>query len=48
MSRGKILRDTNAGPGLIFLDGRQLQFTLEEHWRSSTPPKVGGGGGGCA
>lgn len=41
MQRGKILRDTNAGPGLIFLDGKQLTFTLENHWKSADVPKSG-------
>jgi hypothetical protein len=39
--RGKILRDTNAGPGLLSIDRVQHPFTLEAHWRSDTPPKVG-------
>lgn len=42
MLRGKILRDTNAGAGLLFVNGEQKAFTLETHWKSSTPPKVGG------
>jgi hypothetical protein len=41
MTRGKIMRDTNAGPGIIFVSGEQKPFTLENHWKSSTPPKVG-------
>lgn len=39
--RGKILRDTNAGPGLLSSEGVQHPFTLETHWKSDTPPKVG-------
>lgn len=39
--RGKILRDTNAGPGLLSSEGVQHPFTLEAHWKSDTPPKVG-------
>lgn len=39
--RGKILRDTSAGPGLLSIDGRQFPFTLEDHWRSDTPPTTG-------
>ena len=39
--RGKILRDTNAGPGLLSSEGLQHPFTLETHWKSDTPPKVG-------
>jgi hypothetical protein len=40
--RGKILRDTNAGDGIIHINNEQKPFTLEKNWRSSTPPKVGG------
>jgi hypothetical protein len=39
--RGKILRDTNAGPGLLSIDGNQHPFTLEHHWKSDLPPRVG-------
>ncbi len=39
--RGKILRDTNAGPGLLVVEGTQYPFTLEAHWRGEIPPKVG-------
>lgn len=39
--RGKILRDTNAGPGLLIVSGTQHPFTLEGHWRGDIPPKVG-------
>lgn len=39
--RGKILRDTNAGPGLLSSSGTQHPFTLETHWKSDMPPKVG-------
>jgi hypothetical protein len=38
--RGTVLRDTNAGPGLLSVDGRQLVFTLEQHWRGATAPTV--------
>lgn len=41
MSRGKIMRDTNAGSGIVFIDGEQKTFTLESNWKSGTPPKVG-------
>jgi hypothetical protein len=37
--RGKILRDTNSGPGLVNVDGQQHQFTLEGTWKSAVPPK---------
>lgn len=39
--RGKILRDTNAGPGLLSSNGTQHPFTLETHWKSDQPPRVG-------
>lgn len=39
--RGKILRDTNAGPGLLSSAGNQHPFTLESHWKSDQPPRVG-------
>jgi hypothetical protein len=35
------MRDTNAGTGIVFVNGEQKNFTLETHWKSSTPPKVG-------
>lgn len=35
-ARGVVLRDTNAGPGLVVVAGRQLPFTLEQHWRDQT------------
>ena len=39
--RGTILRDTNAGPGLLVVDGSQHPFLLEGSWRGATPPRVG-------
>jgi hypothetical protein len=39
--RGKILRDTSAGNGLIVVDGQQYPFMLEGTWRSEVPPAVG-------
>jgi hypothetical protein len=39
--RGKILRDTSAGNGLIVVDGQQYSFTLEGTWKSEAPPAVG-------
>jgi hypothetical protein len=39
--RGKVLRDTNGGPGLRSLDGQHVQFTLEGMWRSEAPPVPG-------
>ena len=41
LKRGKILRDTNAGPGLLTLEGKQYVFTLEQMWVSDVPPRVG-------
>jgi hypothetical protein len=38
--RGKVLRDTSAGAGLLIVDGLQYPFSLEV-WRSQTPPKPG-------
>lgn len=37
--RGKVLRDTNAGPGLLSVEGQQYPFNLEGLWRSDTAPK---------
>ncbi len=39
--RGKVLRDTNAGPGLLSIDGQHVQFSLEGVWRSEAPPVPG-------
>jgi len=39
--RGKVLRDTSAGPGLLSVDGTQHQFGLEGRWKSADPPKPG-------
>ena len=39
--RGKVLRDTNGGPGLLSIDGQHVQFTLEGVWRAETPPVPG-------
>jgi hypothetical protein len=39
--RGKILRDTSTGPGLLSIDGNQHQFTLEGIWKAADPPKPG-------
>lgn len=43
MPRGKILRDTSNGDGVIFMNDtqQQLTFSLEHHWKSGEPPKVG-------
>ncbi|MDR3753563.1 MAG: hypothetical protein P4K93_00225 [Terracidiphilus sp.] len=39
--RGKILRDTSAGNGLVVIEGQQYPFMLEGTWRSEVPPAVG-------
>ena len=39
--RGRILRDTNAGDGLLAVEGRQIAFSLETNWTSDEPPRVG-------
>ena len=38
--RGRILRDTSLGEGLIFVDGEQYPFRLESLWKSEYAPKV--------
>lgn len=38
--RGKVVRDTNAGDGLIVIDGKQYAFALEGVWCSETAPRV--------
>lgn len=40
VKRGKIIRDTNAGPGLLSIEGQQHQFTLEGVWKSDVAPAV--------
>ena len=39
--RGKVLRDTTMGNGLLMVDGRQFPFTLEGMWQSEDAPRVG-------
>jgi len=39
--RGKVLRDTSAGPGLLMVEGQQYPFVLEGVWKSETAPKAG-------
>jgi len=41
MARGKILRDTTLGPGLIAVSGKQYAFMLEKNWKSDVPPATG-------
>lgn len=38
--RGTILRDTNAGPGMIMVAGVKKTFTLEQHWQGVVAPQV--------
>lgn len=38
--RGKILRDTSVGPGLLSIGLEQYPFPLEGMWKSDTAPKV--------
>lgn len=42
IKRGRILRDTNAGDGLVSIEGRQYPFGLEGMWRSDFAPRVNG------
>ena len=39
--RGKVLRDTTSGPGLLMMEGQQCRFSLEGEWKSEAPPKPG-------
>jgi hypothetical protein len=39
--RGKVLRDPNAGPGLLMVEGQQYPFALEGVWKSEIAPKPG-------
>jgi hypothetical protein len=39
--RGKILRDTSNGAGLLSSGGVQYEFTLQGEWKSDNPPSVG-------
>ena len=39
--RGRVLRDTNSGPGLMSVRGKKYSFTLEEMWQSEVPPRSG-------
>jgi hypothetical protein len=39
--RGKVLRDTNPGPGLLSIDGQHVQFSFEGIWRCEMPPFPG-------
>lgn len=39
--RGKVLRDTSAGPGLLMVEGQQYPFALEGVWKSEAAPRPG-------
>ncbi|WP_263376049.1 hypothetical protein [Granulicella aggregans] len=39
--RGRVLRDTNIGPGLLTVEGKQYSFLLEGMWRSEVSPRPG-------
>lgn len=39
--QGKILRDTANGDGIVFVNGSQKTFSLENHWKSGKPPTIG-------
>lgn len=38
--RGRVLKDTAHGDGIISIDGQQHRFTLEQHWRSDIAPSA--------
>lgn len=38
--RGRVIRDTTAGDGLVFVDGKQYLLRLESMWKSEFAPKV--------
>lgn len=38
--RGRVLRDTAVGDGLVFVDGDTYPFRLEQLWRSEIAPRV--------
>jgi hypothetical protein len=39
--RGKVLRNADAGPGLLMVDGQQYPFSLHGMWKSDVPPRTG-------
>lgn len=41
IKRGRILRDTNAGAGLISVDGQKYELQLEKHWDCDALPELG-------
>lgn len=40
LKRGKILRDTSVGDGLLSIEGQQYPFKLDGIWKSDISPKV--------
>lgn len=40
LKRGKILRDTSQGDGLLSIEGQQYPFRLEGVWKSDVSPKL--------
>lgn len=40
IKRGRVLRDTSAGEGLVYVDGDQYPFKLEGMWRSEFAPRA--------
>lgn len=38
--RGKVLRDTSVGSGLLMVEGQQYPFTLEGMWQSEQAPRT--------
>src|SRR5271157_3626476 len=39
--RGKILRDPRVGPGLLIIEGRQYEFSVDGVWKSKLLPLPG-------
>ncbi|MDR3055407.1 MAG: DUF4870 domain-containing protein [Zoogloeaceae bacterium] len=40
--QGKILRDGQNGNGLVSSQGEKYEFDIVTHWKSDTPPQLGG------
>lgn len=39
--RGRVLRDTTSGPGLLMIEGQQYHFSRDGVWTPEVPPKPG-------
>lgn len=39
--RGNIVRAPRDAPGLLMIEGRQFQFSLNKAWQSEFPPRSG-------